>query len=430
MKKLLLFFSLFLLFCGCASRHLEEDQERLACIQLMDRSGITETVSTSERLANYGRIDFNGSQPYRQVLRIFTKDHLGRSRSKITSYHPNGQIWQYLEGRDNRASGAYLEWHPSGKRKIEARVVEGPADLSELAQKEWIFDGICRVWDEEGALTAEILYEKGLLEGVSNYFYPNGGLAKCLPCVRDEIDGELRHYREDGSLLSTTFYEKGVKNGPSIGYWENEAPSFIESYEEGSLVTGIYWNEKAEIVAEIQNGSGTKLIPKEDACFEKVEIQNGRPEGRVECCNENGELVRVYYLAEGKKQGEELQFYLSSELLGQKRDEPLPKLQLHWDGDAIQGTVKTWYKNGKLESQKEFYQNRKNGMSCGWYEEGSILFVEEYENELLINGSYYKLKQAEPVSKIIQGNGIATLFDGKKGHFLRKIKYVNGKPQE
>ena len=54
---------------------------------------------------------------------------------------------------------------------------------------------------------------------------------------------------------------------------------------------------------------------------------------------------------------------------------------------------------------------------------------EEYENDILLKGSYYKRNEKIPVSTIIHGNGEATIYD-KDGNFLKKIKYIKGNPEE
>lgn len=414
-----------LLFASCSSQKTGQNQDHLVLIQVIDRSGLTETISVPERLENYERVNFEEPQPYKQVMRIFSKDEQGRSRSVLTSYHANGGIFQYLEGKDTRANGTYLEWHPNGKRKIEATVIEGPADLSPAAQKDWVFHDISRVWDEEEHLIAEMSYDRGVLNGTAKYYHANGSLAKTIPYVRDEIHGELCLYSETGSLSQKTFFENGLKEGPSIGYWENESPSYIESYEKDKLVTGIYLTALGVVASEIQNGAGFKTIWQENGGWQQIEYRNGFPEGKVDTFNAKGDILTACYFKDGKKQGEEIHYFLPGEATGKAQT----KLQLYWDDGQVHGTVKTWYNNGRPESQKEYYRNKKNGMSCAWYKEGSLMFVEEYENDALVSGSYYKFKQNEPISKVIQGSGIATLFDGGS-HFLRKIKYVNGKPQE
>ena len=55
------------------------------------------------------------------------------------------------------------------------------------------------------------------------------------------------------------------------------------------------------------------------------------------------------------------------------------------------------------------------------------MFIEEYEDEALIDGKYFHINQRDPISEIMKGNGIATLYDGK-GRLIKKIKYKNGNP--
>lgn len=95
----------------------------------------------------------------------------------------------------------------------------------------------------------------------------------------------------------------------------------------------------------------------------------------------------------------------------------------------MQGIIKTWYENGALESQKEICQNKKSGTCFAWYRSGSLMLVEEYENDRLTRGEYYRLGEKLPISKIDKGRGLATLFDSE-GHLLQKVQYLEGKPEE
>src|SRR5579863_10126746 len=165
-------FSLILV-CGCTHR-AEDSDAPLASIQIQDRNGLTETISTPERLEPYRHLDFLASQPYKKIIRVFKQN--GKMGGKITTYHPNGQIHQYLESQDMRAFGTYKEWHPNGALKIEATVIGGSADVIQGAQRDWIFDGVARVWDDKGTQLAEVPYAKGVLEGVSLVFDASGYL--------------------------------------------------------------------------------------------------------------------------------------------------------------------------------------------------------------------------------------------------------------
>lgn len=55
------------------------------------------------------------------------------------------------------------------------------------------------------------------------------------------------------------------------------------------------------------------------------------------------------------------------------------------------------------------------------------MLIEEYEEDVLVEGKYFKKQAKQPISSVFQGNGMATLYD-EQGIFLRKIIYQKGKP--
>ncbi len=55
------------------------------------------------------------------------------------------------------------------------------------------------------------------------------------------------------------------------------------------------------------------------------------------------------------------------------------------------------------------------------------MLLEEYEEDRLVRGQYYKLNKPEPVSTVSNGNGLATLYD-ETGVLHKKIHYLKGKP--
>ena len=116
------FILLALVLGGCASKSGNHSDD-LVSIQILDRNGFSETISARERLGIYENIHFNSPQPYQKVVRIYGKASQGNTFSKVTTYHPNGQPWQYLEIENGRAHGQFIEWHPNGQQKIEATVI-------------------------------------------------------------------------------------------------------------------------------------------------------------------------------------------------------------------------------------------------------------------------------------------------------------------
>lgn len=414
-------FLLALLFASCQYR---ETPDSLVAIQIQDRNGVIETISTPERLEVYTKNDFLTSQPYKKILRVYKRE--GKNHSKITTYHPNGVIWQYLEAEEMRAHGVYKEWYLNGQLKIEALVIGGTADVTPGSQRDWLFDGTSQVWDEQGRKVAQIFYQQGALDGKSLYFFPNGQLEKELPYTQNVLQGDALEYFPSGKLKSQTSYDKGVKQGLNIGFFENEQKAWIEEYRDDLLVQGSYFDVEGNPISEVVDGHGFQAVFEGNSLAYLIQIRQGFQEGGVKHFNSQRELVTQYHMKNGKKQGEEIFFFLSSEKENPGKD-LLSKLSIRWDEDQIHGSVKTWYNNGQLQSQREYARNKKAGPSLSWYRDGSLMLVEEYEGNRLVKGQYFKKNGNGPVSTVVNGNGIATLFD-EEGIFLRKIIYAKGEP--
>lgn len=404
-----------LILSSCRSSLVHPDS--ISSINIIDRNGITETISEKERLKPFQKTDFLTPQPYQKVLRVYGRDEKGDSRSCITSYHPNGQIKQYLEAVNNRAFGSYKEWHPNGQLKIESRVIGGVADINTQAEESWLFDGTSQAWDEEGHLLATISYSKGELEGLSTYYHTNGALWKTIPFVKNVPHGTEKIYLVDGALLQTTEYRAGKKEGKSLRYWESEQIASSERYEQGLLLEGSYFSKEGELVSEIYEGCGFRALFGKQVVHELHEYQEGIQQGLVKQFDKAGRLTTTYCLKNGEKEGQEFIYYPSGKT----------KLLVTWKEGQIQGVVKTWYENGSLESQKEMSQNKKNGVTTAWYPNGFLMLVEDYDNDRLLKGEYYRAGEKTAVSTINLGEGVATLFESN-GTFKHKITYHEGRP--
>lgn len=413
MKK----YSFFLVFLAACSMH-KEHSDHLASIHIVDRNGFTETLSGVERLAAYEKVNFLEPQPYQKVQRTFHRNAENKNISLITSYHPNGHIWQYLETLDGRAHGLYREWHPNGILKLEAHLLEGAGDLHPLAHASWVFDGTCLVFDEEENKIAEFFYTKGALSGTSRYYHPNGKVWKELPYKNHALDGFLCVYDESGFTIEHIPYQKDIRHGRAYGLWTEGKPQYEEEYVEGLLMRGEYFDAQGKLIAQIEGGMGTKAVFKEGTAIQIVEYQQGVEEGRVKILDKEGNVKSFYTIKNGVKNGEEWEYYAGSQV---------PKLLVIWQDDKIQGTCKTWYPQGNVESQKEMHNNLKHGLSFAWYASGDLMLMEEYDLGLLVRGSYFKKGDKYPVSKVERGEGVATLHTAQ-GAFLQKIPYEKGVP--
>lgn len=410
-----------LLLCASCHRTKQLSEHNLTSIQLIDRHGVRETISTSERLNSYQRNDFLLAQPYEKVVRVFNPNREGQVISKLTSYHENGQIKQYLEVLGGRAHGIYREWYENGQEKVQFTVIEGVGDLSQTALKTFVINGLSRAWDPQGNIIARISYARGVLVDSSYLYHTNGQIKTSMPYQNGVIHGIVSIYDEEGRLQMESSYDCGVLHGESTSIQCNNNPAFQEKYENSLLLYGIYYDYEGNILSKVENGMGIKSIFTSGKLDKQYEISQGKMVGSVTCFDTIGNITNRYNLNEmGEKDGEEIVYYPNTDFV---------QLQLGWLVGEVHGVVKTWYPNGMLESEREFSHNKKEGMHFAWYIDGNIMLIEEYENDALYKGTYYKLGKKDPVSTIQRGNGIATLYD-KQGHFVRKIGYEQGRPSD
>ncbi len=419
MLKTLLTFAIFLaFFSSCAPKTPPEP--KLVSINLIDANNLSETVTNPERLKQYEEQDFLSCQGYKKVMRIYSRDADGNMSAYITTYHPNSLPKHYLEVSNGRACGQFKEWYENGQLKVESTVVGGDPDVTEAAQKTWLFDGLSKAYDNSGKILAEINYSGGVLSGLSTYYHPNGKIWKLIPYCQGMIEGTAQIFKDSGDLFQVTEYAQNEPHGSSIRYWTSELIASNEQFDQGRLRCGSYFDIDGTPITEVKDGFGKRVLFGKDTVAEIIEIKSGVPEGKVEKYSTSGDIYSIYYVKNGVKNGEEKIFYPM---------QPLRlKLSINWVQGKILGAVKTWYPNGQLESQKNYSDNMKNGIATAWYNDGSIMFMEEYEKDKLVKGEYFRRGDSFPITEIKQGIGTASLFDSE-GRFLRKISYHNGKPE-
>lgn len=421
MKRLISLFSLVWLTASCS--HHTKHSEELAHIHIIDRNGITETISSKERLKRYGQVDFITPQPYQKVLRVFGRGKDGNVRSVATTYFPNGQIQKSLDIVNSRAQGRYQEWHANGSKKLACNVIGGVADLNENAAQTWIFDGECLAYNENGRLSARIMYSKGELEGTSEYYHPNGKPKKNAPYKKNQIDGTVTKFYPNGNTMETVHYRQGQKHGNAERFWESGEVAAVEQWQNGKLAKGRYTDEQKNSIAEVNYGNGFRAHFNQGRLDQLQEYTNGELLGLIQEFDANGILTHEFHVEKGNKHGEERYF----REVARAGEEPDVKYSLEWYEGDVQGLVKTWYDSGQLESQKEMSGNTKHGVSTAWYSDGKLMFIEEYEHGRLMRGDYYNKTDGTISSKVQQGKGIATLFN-ESGSFVRKVNYDNGNP--
>ncbi len=424
----LLSLSLFLLsFLGCSRcPQTCEYEPPLACLTFIDRDGSTITIQANERLKQYENVDFLGPQPYDKVMRIYKRDSDGNICTFITSYHPNGQLKQYLEVLNGGAYGAYREWHENGTLKLETYVMAGTADITPEAQKNWQFDGKSHIWDDCGNVLACFNYCKGALEGESFHYYPDGQIKLHTFYVRNLKQGKEEMFFADGQPMACANWSEGELRGKAMRYWPSGSLASEENHDGPYLLDAEYFTPEGTLLSSITDGKGTRAIWNKHFLKELQEFSDGVQDGKVKVFADRGYVKNVYHVKNGMKHGDDYRYYPPpTGNPGKDPDTLQPQLLITWHEGQIHGFTKTWYPDGTLESQREMSSNHKSGIATAWYNDGNIMLMEEYNKDKLIRGEYFKKGNRRAETRIVDGDGIASLYDSH-GQLLRKVNYYHG----
>ena len=95
--------------------------------------------------------------------------------------------------------------------------------------------------------------------------------------------------------------------------------------------------------------------------------------------------------------------------------------------DNVNKKLKSYYKNGKLEFEGEYINDRRNGKGKEYYETGKLRFDGEYLNNTKWNGKEYD-KNGNIIYELNNGNGNVKKYDNK-GNLKFEGEYTNGKRQ-
>ena len=421
MKRKLIYFIYIIVFAsvttGCNRATTSHSQ--LSRMLIIDRNGVSETISDAKRLKKYQFLSFEGHQPYQKVIRYFKSRGELETFAVGSTYYPNGQIHQYLEGRNSRAHGTYKQWYPHGQLKAEAFVIAGVLDFQDEAMETWIFDSSSTVYSEEGVIIAQVNYNKGLLQGEQKTYDNCGSLLSSECYDQGVIVGIKKQFYPTGQLKSKEEYCQGKRHGETRRFWPSEVIQSKENWHENKIIEADYYDSEGSIIASVRNGYGKIAHFENNQLTSLHQVQNGNRDGLVEILDSNFMIREKLYVSQGLKNGLHTIYYEGTQQ---------PKIEIPWATNMITGVVKTWYPNGILESQKEYQSGKRDGLHSIWYFDGRLMMIEEYSKDSLIRGEYFNYKTGQKISQVDKGSGEATLCS-PQGQIIQRIEYKNGQPQ-
>lgn len=258
---------------------------------------------------------------------------------------------------------------------------------------------------EDGSISSEGYIEKGKPNGYWITYYPNGIKESEGNRINFELEGNWKFYNESGKIKEEINYQKGEKDGihriyNQDGYLITEE-NFENGIKEGMEIT-YYPDSISSIIKE--------KIPYQNDQKDGFAYEYGK-DGRIISITEykNGFLKSKEKInrkdSEGRKQGIWKKFYPNGRM----------KEEARYKDDLLNGYLKLYSSNGKLESASLYIKGEKQSDDKN---------IADFD----INSQYYKdgtLKATILKNKAGKKDGVSNYFN-KDGTVEKTEIYRNG----
>ncbi|WP_294613474.1 toxin-antitoxin system YwqK family antitoxin [uncultured Gilliamella sp.] len=161
-------------------------------------------------------------------------------------WYDNGQL-KYIENYNKGIKeGLFQNWYPNGKLELE-EVYKNNKLISSIQ------------WNKDGIKKSEEFYNSdGLKEGEWKTWYDNGQLEDIYTYKDNKVDGLIQRWYQNGQLRQEAFYKQGKNEGVAKIWYENGKLASEKNYKD-NVLSGSYtnWNEDGQIetIAEYDQGN-------------------------------------------------------------------------------------------------------------------------------------------------------------------------------
>lgn len=176
--------------------------------------------------------------------------------------------------------------------------------------------------------------------------------------VDDKPNGEFVRFYTSGRLMSKTFFSEMGKRGLAEFYYDDRKQTL--------KAKGLYIDQLKDSLWLMYNEQGV-LISEE---YYHLNI----PHGIWKLYSYLGALVKETPYTEGKVNGVQKEYFEDGTL----------KRSISFEMDTIQGLFQVFYPDGKIRNEGMFNQNMQDGDWNFYQEDGTLLFIESYEDGVMI----------------------------------------------
>ncbi|EGU36374.1 hypothetical protein VII00023_01805 [Vibrio ichthyoenteri ATCC 700023] len=215
------------------------------------------------------------------------------------------------------------------------------------------YEGLTRLYNDEGVLTQEATFVAGKEEGVGRRFYPSGAVEEEYTILGGERVGEDVHYYEDGNVWQRHRFIDGKAHGIQKTF-----------YRDGSL------RQLSTRAMGQRQGEHTNYYENGQISYQ-VTYLNDQPTGVALSYQEDGVLQLEVTFKNGKKNGLERSWYGQDQLRSERHNV---------DGKA-HGVVTHYYDSGNTKSVENYVEGRRQGRQLTFYDLPDVVKSDSQINE-------------------------------------------------
>lgn len=239
----------------------------------------------------------------------------GKRDGFVREFSENGNLMLEVPYLDGKEDGTAKEYYKNGKIHYERSFKNGKRN------------GLTKVFFENGVVRLEAPYIDGKEEGIHKQYYPNGVLEQTFTFKDGRVNGMVAKYNEDGTFDHESFWENGLPT--------SSMHTQHQYYSTGKIKSKYFYNH-----------TGGDLKPDSFLGFHKEYYRNGQLWWEFKIKSNKGSRV--------------------SDFKEYDQDGKLISDQPGW----FNGTIKDFYENGKLKSERSFVDGIGTELTC--YDEQGI----------------------------------------------------------
>ncbi|HTL81465.1 MAG TPA: toxin-antitoxin system YwqK family antitoxin [Bacteroidia bacterium] len=334
--------------------------------------------------------------------RINRRDVNGQKQGTWKEFYPNGKVKTECPYTNDKKNGYYKEYNEFGNltnvtKWVDGVMVKNPPELAKIETrttyysngrihevgnyKDSIPEGVFRIYDTTGVITAAEVYADGILVGEGVYD------------AKGQQQGHWKeYYEETGDLKGEGDYKDGVRIGDWKFYYADGKTDQLGKYDNKGRPVGVwkwYYDTGQELREEtytdgLRNGTLTEY-DESGNIITQGEYVDGLQEGHW-----------FFQIDDYREEGD----YVTGERTGVWKHTYIPGGQQRFEGNYTNGQpdgkFTYWYDNGRVWQEGKYVYGRKDGDWKYFDEDGLMTLTITYKDGVEVKFDGVKVKFEEP----------------------------------